>query len=310
MLTLRVSVIDNCQLRCSYCLPFGPKNVVPKNHWLKISDYEKLARAFLSLDFQKIRFTGGEPLIRPDLPLIIKVFSDALPKVPLNLTTNSLRFSAVAHELKNAGLCGITFHLDTLKSDRYLRLMGPGSVSVVLQNIALAKTLGFKAKINMVVQKGHNDDELADFLRLSRDLNVEVRFIELMNTGSAKDYVKEAFMSGQEILGVIGKSFHVKALDRASPSDPASRFLASDISFGLIASDTMPFCDNCNRLRLSVSGEFRTCLYQPFGKKIDIVGLEEEKIAEELEKIVAKKTSFHPLLRKDRSDFSMSQLGG
>ncbi len=310
MYSLRVSVLDQCQLRCGFCLPDGPKNILPKSDWLTIEQYQKISLALKSFNIQKVRFTGGEPLLRPQLASIIEVFAKNIPQSVLSLTTNGLKFLPIKEDLKRAGLKNLNFHLDTLDKNNYRRLMGQGSVDQVLTAIDEALALGFFTKINVVVQKGRNDHELRDFLKLSKKLNVEVRFIELMNTGSAKQYVQNTFLSGQDILTAIGGQ-EIISLGRKKPSDPAEIFWAKelDVKFGLIASDTKPFCQNCDRLRLSPNGELRTCLYQPVGQKIPH-WLSIDEMTKSIKDIILMKSSYHPALKKDRRDFSMSQMGG
>lgn len=313
--TLRVSVLDQCQLRCRYCLPTGTSTFLPKSHWLTLQQYEKIATAMLPLSIDKVRFTGGEPLLRADLPAIIRTFSQIFTKAELALTTNGLRFVPKALELLRSGLHAVTFHLDSLKNERYRRIMGAGDVACVLDAIRHAQSLTFKVKLNVVVQRDVNDDELGDFLRLSQEMSVQVRFIELMNTGSARAYVEDAFISGKDILEKIACLTRITALGRKNPSAPAELFMAPDlgIKFGLIASDTRPFCANCNRLRLSADGRLRTCLYEPAGHDVGFgraVVPSDEEIAKNIAAVVAKKTSFHPGLKKELKQFSMSQIGG
>ncbi|HXW53331.1 MAG TPA: radical SAM protein, partial [Myxococcota bacterium] len=303
--TLRVSVLEQCQLRCNYCLPEGNLLHGKKHDWLTIAQYQTIAHALKPLEVEKVRFTGGEPLLRSDLHEIMHVFRKCLGNSQIALTTNGLRFSHCMRDLISAGLDQVTFHLDTLREDRYEGLMGKGTVRTVLENIDKAVLSNLTVKINVVVQKNVNDDELVDFLLLSQSMPVKVRFIELMNTGSAKTYVKDVFVSGQEILKKIEAHSKVIPLGRPKKSSPAETYLAEKlgVKFGLIASDTQPFCANCNRLRLSADGRLRTCLYEPFGQKLSAsVG---DKLSEEISAIVARKTSFHPLIRKNRQDFSM-----
>lgn len=306
--TLRVSVLDACQLRCRYCLPNGLETF-KKSAWLTLDNYENIARALQPLGLEKIRFTGGEPLLRPDLPQIIAVFARFFPRVKLAVTTNGLRFSTMKEDLKQAGITQVTFHLDTLRTERYPSVMGRGDVVTVLDAINQALEAGFEVKLNMVVQREVNDDELGDFLTLSQQLGSEVRFIELMNTGSATDYVHKTFMSGQEILALIERHTPVVSVGRPHKSAPAESFLAvaMGIPFGLIASDTEPFCAACNRLRLSADGHLRTCLYEPVGHKLSFAT---DDLPARIAHLVAQKTSFHPLQRKERKSFSMSQVGG
>lgn len=310
--TLRVSVLDNCQLRCGYCLPDGPKNLLHRRNLLTNFQYQKIAKALAPLAIEKVRFTGGEPLLRQDLPAIIEAFSSL--QVPMALTTNGLRFLAMKDGLLKSGLSAITFHLDTLKEERYRHLMGHGSVHSVLLAIESARS-DLAVKINVVVQRGLNDDEMVDFLHLSRKISVEVRFIEQMNTGSAKDHVQKTFLSGQDILARLGHHTRILVLDRLYPSAPAERFWAPDmgVEFGLIASDTRPFCHHCNRLRLSADGRLRTCLYEPVGHDLGFSPNalpSDDVLLANITRVVKQKMSFHPALRKARTDFSMSQVGG
>lgn len=310
--TLRVSVLEHCQLRCNYCLPPTFSASFNKTNWLSLDQYEKIATALSKLPIRKIRFTGGEPLFRPELSSIIKIFSQIFFDAELALTTNGLRFLDEKDALLRSGLKQITFHLDTLKNERYARLMGRGSVEAVLNAVEHAQDLGLQTKINVVVQRHLNDDELWDFLLLSQKLSVPVRFIELMNTGSARDFVSQAFISGQEILEKISRFTTVNERGRKELSTPAEEFFAKDLdlTFGLIASDTRPFCAHCNRLRLSADGRLRTCLYEPLGQMLPFKTASFDDLLAAIDDIVARKTSFHPMLKKNQRAFSMSQIGG
>lgn len=309
---LRVSVLDNCQLRCAYCLPPPPRSpfAITKESWLTPSQYALIARALLPLGIEKIRFTGGEPLLRKELPAIIAAFAQSGLTKHLALTTNGLRFFAQREALLDSGLRSITFHFDTLDEARYPHIMGNGSLADVHKALFAARSAGFLVKVNVVVQKGVNDDELWNFLLWSKLHDVEVRFIELMNTGSAKDYVKKTFISGEQILARIAQQSEIRVVGRNPPSAPAEQFYVEElgISFGLIASDTRPFCQACNRLRLSADGRMRTCLYEPLGSRL--TSNDTDHLLKEIQAIVARKTSFHPSLRRLRQDFSMAQIGG
>lgn len=307
-----MSVLESCQLRCAYCLPEGSKSVLKAKAWLGLAHYEKIARVLARLSLAKIRFTGGEPLLRPELAKIIRTFADALPDVPLALTTNALRLDgALAKALKQSGLKALTIHLDTLDPQHYKKIMGRGELSQVLDAIKRALDLGFVTKLNMVVQKNLNHNELPDFLELSKNTGVEVRFIEMMNTGSASEFVKKNFMSGQEILEYLGQRFCIRPTYRDNPSDPAEGFIAEELNirFGLIASDTRPFCENCTRLRLSATGHLHTCLYDDQGAYLGLDD-DEETIWHRLQEKIAGKISLHPMIASKRRIFSMSQIGG
>lgn len=313
--TLRVSVLDQCQLRCNYCLPQALDQFLAKETWLTLPQYEKIAKALLPLKIEKVRFTGGEPLLRKDLPAIIKIFGRIISNAKLAVTTNGLRFVSVAYQLVDSGISAVTFHLDTLKEERYKKIMGPGEITTVLKAISYAQKVGLKVKINMVVQKDLNDDELWDFLLLSQKLSVQVRFIELMNTGSARDFVSATFISGSDIINKISRHSRVIEKGRKQSTDPAELFFVEKlgIDFGLIASDTRPFCGNCNRLRLSADGRLRTCLYEPVGHGLGLKSQlmpSDEELMVNIMKVIAQKMSFHPAQKKARSPFSMSQIGG
>ena len=222
-------------------MPDADQKFLSKKYWLKLSHYEKLTCVLKNINLNKIRFTGGEPLLRPDLALIISLFAQNLPHVPLALTTNGLGFNnSMARDLKQAGLSQITFHIDSLREDRYEKIMGKGKLSLVLEALERAQDLGFNIKINTVVQKNQNSDELLNFLLFSKKSGVEVRFIEIMNTGSAKKFVEHNFMSGQDILDILALNFKIRPIQRLHKSDPAEVFFIDDLalSFGLIASDT------------------------------------------------------------------------
>lgn len=306
--TLRVSVLEHCQLRCNYCLPLDHALGIKKN-WLTLSSYEKIAEALRILPIEKIRFTGGEPLLRPDLADIANLFAKVFIPAKRAITTNGLRFLAVKDRLAEL-LHSITFHLDTLKQDLYERIMGQGKVHTVLSAIDEAQKAGLEVKINVVVQKGVNDEELYDFLCLSKQLSVQIRFIEIMNTGSAKNYAEKHFLSGADIIKKIKIFSDVASRGRPVLSSPAELFFCEGlgINFGLIASETEPFCSHCNRLRLSADGRLYTCLYQPIGENLR--SFSEEELVAQIQKIVAKKASFHPALNKNPRDFSMSKIGG
>lgn len=307
--SLRVSVLEHCQLRCAYCLPEAYLGFA-KKEWMSLEHYEKVARVLARFSIKKARFTGGEPLLRKELPQIIEKFSHAMPKARLALTTNGQRFSFMAEALLNAGLQTITLHVDSLKEQSYVQLMGKGELKIALKSLELAQNLGFSVKINVVVQRDLNDNELVDFLVFSKQHGVQVRFIELMDTGSARDFVAKHFISGREIREKLSP-LDIKAEGRLELSDPAKLFYASKlgVTFGLIASDTEPFCDACDRLRLSADGRIYTCLYDPNGSALSL-DKEEETIFLEASQKIKNKESLHPSQKKTRRLFSMSELGG
>ena len=241
--TLRISVLEQCHYRCPYCEPGATKPFLSKKQWLTLEQHADLAQAFGHFPITKIRFTGGEPLLRRDLSDLIQVWHHAMPDVHMALTTNGDKMSGQLQKLRNAGLNQLTFHLDTLREERYASLMGPGDLRSVRNQIQGSHDLFGNTKINMVVQKGLNDDELMDFIQFSKETGIQVRFIELMDTGSAPAHVQKTFISQKSILRLLREKTLVEAIARKERSDPAALFYmpSLDVTFGLIASDTEPF---------------------------------------------------------------------
>ena len=319
--SLRVSLLEQCQLSCRYCMPGSVRPYTANHRWLRAAQYARLASYFTAYGVNKLRFTGGEPLLRPDVAEIVSAWRLGMPDADLALTTNGERLGALAMPLAEAGLNRVTVHLDTLRPERYLSLMGPGHPEQVLEGVVTAKKFFHEVKLNVVVQKGMNEDEISDFLALSARLGVEVRFIELMNTGSAQSYVEETFVSGEQILSRVQLSHKIHPRERRLKSDPAMLFEArpygqaevEPVVFGLIASDTQPFCADCDRLRLTAEGSLRGCLYAPSGPDLGQLlrdNASDEMIATTIEKGLDTKRSHHPLVDRARTPFSMADIGG
>lgn len=310
---LRVNVLEQCQYRCPYCLPGAVSPYTPNARRLSPQQYERLGRVFLAFGIRKVRFTGGEPLLREDLPEIVSAFREAMPGAELAVTTNGEHLAARLEALIAAGLCRATVHIDSLNPARYRALMGEGDLAAILQTVLHARTVLEDVKVNAVIQRGANDDEIPAFLEWSRRTGVQVRFIELMNTGSAVLYTRKAFCSGAEIVERAGAQGEVRSLPRKSPSDPAALFSVGGVVFGVIASDTQPFCADCNRLRLTPRGQLRGCLYQPGGIELGQAmrdGASDDALAQLVRLGISNKRSHHPDVAADRAPFSMSEAGG
>jgi cyclic pyranopterin phosphate synthase len=306
---LRVSVLDACNLRCTYCAPGSLSSPMQASRWLGAAEHAALAPHFAAVGVRKVRFTGGEPLLRPDLHDVVAAWRQALPTAELALTTNGTRLLEQARSLRAAGIDRVTVHLDTLRRDRYQALMGKGSPEQVQEGIAVALRTFDEVKLNVVVQRGKNDDELADFLRWSTRTGVQVRFIELMRTGSANDVVDDVFMAGREVVQRLG----ALPRPRREASDPAALFERDGVVFGVIASDTESFCSACDRLRLTADGRLRGCLYEsggvPLGEALRH-GASRDDVAALVVAGVNSKRSFHPSTTETRVPFSMADVGG
>ncbi|MFZ5442115.1 MAG: GTP 3',8-cyclase MoaA [Myxococcota bacterium] len=307
-LTLRVNLGEQCQLECGYCLP-SCAPVTPKSQRLLPRHYGRIGVALQAFAPKKIRFTGGEPLLHDELVDVVAAFHWALPEVPLAVTTNGALLPARLDALVEAGLSAATVHLDSLQPRRYQLLMGGGDLRLALDGLAAAKAKLRTVKVNVVVQRGLNDDELDAFLDWSVAQHVEVRFIELMNTGSASAFTRTRFLPGSEVVRKLG----AQPVPRRSPNDPAALFYARGVTFGVIASDSAPFCGGCDRLRLSPSGVLRGCLYAPHGVDMGAMlrsGARVPQLRSALRLAVAAKRSHHPSLKAERAPFSMAAIGG
>ncbi len=313
-LTLRVNLLEQCQLRCGYCRPGLLRRPTAASARLGAGDYLRLGRRFAELGVERVRFTGGEPLLRPDLDDVLRAFAASLPRARLAITTNGQQLARFLATPERRLVHAVTVHVDSLRPARYRELMGEGDVGAVLTAALEARALGLVTKLNVVVQRGLNDDELPDFLAWSRGAGVEVRFIELMNTGSAADFAQRHFVSGAEVVARITAREPVRPAGRRAPDDPAALFRLTDgTTFGIIASDTQPFCDACTRLRLSPAGALRTCLYQPQGLDLGAhlrLGASDAALAGLLEQALGAKRSHHPSQATPRVAFSMADLGG
>lgn len=313
--TLRVNVLEQCQLDCGYCKP-GTATVTRAAERLSPEHYARLAQALAGLAplrVRKIRFTGGEPLVRPELVEVVSAFHAHLPQVPLALTTNGVQLARHLARLQDAGLSGATVHIDSLRQHRYRALMGDARVESVLEAVLEAKQALRSVKLNVVVQRGLNDDEVFDFLDWSVKSGVQVRFIELMNTGAARSFTQAHFLGRAELLERLSSRGPITHLARSHPADPASLHEVGGVTFGIISSDSSPFCGDCDRLRLSPGGLLRGCMYAAGGAPLGTLLRQTAPLTELrglLRLALANKRSHHPALGGERASFSMAQVGG
>ncbi|MEO5895025.1 MAG: GTP 3',8-cyclase MoaA [Vicinamibacterales bacterium] len=266
MRSLRISVTDRCNLRCQYCMPEPEYVWLPRESLLSFEEVGALAEVFIDEGVDRIRITGGEPLLRRDLPRLVESLA-AKPIVDLALTTNGVLLKSHAADLRAAGLHRITVSLDTLRRARFRALTGSSDLDAVLAGIEAAAGAGFsQLKIDSVVIRGTNDDELIDLLEFSRRYGAEVRFIEYMDVGGATRWSPAAVVPRAEMLETIGRHYGGVIALGEQGSAPAERFLLPDGStFGIIASTTQPFCATCDRARLTADGVWLLCLYASGG---------------------------------------------
>jgi len=265
--SLRVSVTDRCNLRCNYCMPQEEYVWLPRQELLTFEEIARLVEVFTSLGVHDVRLTGGEPLLRRDLPQLVRMLA-ANPRIrDLALTTNGVLFAEQAEQLRAAGLHRVTISLDSLRPERFSALAGRDSHAQVLAGIAAARSVGFpKLKLDTVVLRGVNDDELADLIEYGRVAEAEVRFIEYMDVGGATEWSAEKVFTRAEMLQQLAKRYGTIAPLNENSSAPAERFQLSDGTvFGIIASTTTPFCKSCDRSRLTADGLWYLCLYAQAG---------------------------------------------
>lgn len=265
--SLRISVTDRCNLRCSYCMPEESYQWLPRPSLLTFEEIARLAAVFARLGARRVRLTGGEPLLRRDLPQLIGMLAGIGVLDDLALTTNGTLLAAVASSLRDAGLRRVTISLDTLRPDRFTALTRSSKHREVLAGIAAAAPLFPRLKLNTVVMRGTNHDELPDLVRFARDHGAEVRFIEYMDVGGATGWASNAVVPRREILQTLAAEFGgIEPIPGDTPYAPAERFRLGDgTEVGVIASTTAPFCGRCDRGRLTADGVWYLCLYGESG---------------------------------------------
>ncbi|HEV2911957.1 MAG TPA: GTP 3',8-cyclase MoaA [Pyrinomonadaceae bacterium] len=317
---LRVSLTDRCNFRCFYCLPHGEPPIAPKEQMLSYEEIEYVCEIFVALGIEKIRLTGGEPMMRRDIETIIGKLSAFKPRLQdLALTTNGYFLPDRAARLKEAGLDRVTVSIDSLKRDTFRQMTGVDVLDRVLEGIEAAKGAGLTPiKINSVVVRGHNEDEVADFAAFAREHDISMRFIEFMPLDSGHDWSRADVVSGREIYERINARFPLTPLTVRRGSETSSRYRFADGApgeIGIIAPVTEPFCGACSRIRLTADGQIRTCLFSTVEHSLrDVVrsNASRAEIIEFIESVVMKKEPRHfindPGFRQPER--TMSFIGG
>ena len=256
---LRISLTDNCNFRCFYCMPEEEYDFTPASRLMQKDEIVALAKIFVAQGVKKIRLTGGEPLVRKDAAAIIL----ALGKLPVELvmTTNGTRIAEMLPVLKEAGIKTVNISLDTLQPDKFMLITRRDVFHQVRSNIELLLQEKFIVKVNVVVMKGLNDGEIRDFIEWTKHNPIQVRFIEFMPFSGNK-WTSNKMFSYQEILDEIGKDFSVLPV-KGAPHDTAKGFMVPghEGSFAIISTMTAPFCSTCNRMRLTADGKLKNCLF-------------------------------------------------
>ncbi|MGA9588442.1 MAG: GTP 3',8-cyclase MoaA [Salegentibacter sp.] len=259
---LRISLVERCNLRCFYCMPAEGVQLTPKSHIMTYEEIYEIAKTFVNNGVTKIRLTGGEPLIRKDISFVLEKLA-SLP-VELSMTTNAVIIHKFIDTLKLYGVNNINLSLDTLIKEKFKKITLRDHFDIVYSNILLLVKEGFNVKINAVLMRGINDDEIIDFINLTKDLPISVRFIEFMPfDGNKWDMTK--MVSYQEVMSHVNSTFAKHDIERLqdAPNDTAKNYRIKGYkgSFAIISSVTNPFCDSCNRLRLTANGQLKNCLF-------------------------------------------------
>ncbi|MCY8497924.1 GTP 3',8-cyclase MoaA [Bacillus atrophaeus] len=323
---LRISVTDRCNFRCTYCMPaelFGPDYpFLKKEELLSFEELERLAKLFVSrFGVEKIRLTGGEPLMRKDIPELIKKLARIPGVRDIAMTTNGSLLPVYAEKLKNAGLHRVTVSLDSLEDERFKAINGRGvSVSKVLEGIEAAKQAGLGIKVNMVVQKGVNEKDILPMARYFKEKGHILRFIEFMDVGNTNQWNKKDVITKAELIDIIQQNMPVEPIEANYTGEVASRFRYLDGSgeIGVISSVSDAFCASCNRARLSARGELFTCLFAASGYDIrELVrnGLSDQELTDAIGSVWRNRTDQYSIDRtlskpNGKRKVEMSYIGG
>lgn len=325
---LRVSLTDRCNFRCFYCLPNGEPPLARKETILTFEELEYVCEIFVSLGIEKIRLTGGEPMLRKDIEKLVEKLArlkypnseEENPKLKdLALTTNGHSFPRRAADLKRAGLDRVTISLDSLNREKFREITGVDALENVLNSIEAAKNANLTPiKINAVLVRGRNDDEIVDFARFAREMNVKMRFIEFMPLDSGHEWRREQIVTAKEIREKINEAFPLVLTEKSRGAETAWKYEFADGAkgeIGIIAPVTEMFCGACSRIRLTADGQIRTCLFSTVEHNLrDVVrsGATRAEIVEFIQSVVLKKEARHSINDEKfaPASRSMSFIGG
>ncbi len=322
---LRISVIDRCNFRCQYCMPaeiYGPDFAfLPKSELLSYEEIERVAKIFVELGVEKIRLTGGEPLLRKDLPYLVELLSQIDQLKDIGLTTNGVLLPKYARDLKKAGLKRVNVSLDSLKDELFGQINGRNvGVGPVLKGIKAAQEAGLGVKINMVVKKGLNDTEIIPMAEYCKENGLQLRYIEYMDVGSSNGWKMDDVVTKKEIYTRLSEHYDLEPVDPDYFGEVAKRYRykGTNIDVGFITSVSESFCSSCTRSRLSADGKIYTCLFNGNGHDIrDFMrtGVSDQQIADRICEIWGGRNDRYSDERTaetvaNRKKIEMSYIGG
>ena len=312
---LRVSVTDRCNFRCAYCMPAEGMNWLPREQVLTFEEIERVARVCVErFGFDGIRITGGEPTVRAHLPVLVEKLSRL--GIDVAMTTNGIKLRELAHDLRAAGLNRLNISLDSLRPDRFLQLTRRDALDAVVDGIDAALDAGFDpVKLNVVLMRGINDDEVVDLATFARERGVEARFIEFMPLDADDDWSADKVVPSAEVVAAIAAVYPVEAVVQGSEPAARYRYLDGQGAFGVIATVTEPFCGSCDRVRITAEGRFRNCLFAV--EETDLRALlrgaaSDDELADAMRADVGRKWAGHTIgqVQFVRPPRTMSQIGG
>jgi cyclic pyranopterin phosphate synthase len=293
---LRISVTDRCNYRCTYCMPLEEYVWIDRSEILSFEEITRLARLFAGLGVEKIRITGGEPLVRKDLHSLVGMLSDIEGVLDLCLTTNASLLSEQIEGLAAAGLKRLNVSIDTLDPERFKQITKRGDLSNVLEGLFAAKTLGLHPiKINAVIERGLNEGDVIPLVEFARKHGFSMRFIEYMDVGNANNWISGKIVSKKEILERVNARYPLREVGRDNGTAPSVdyEFIDGIGDVGVIASVTEPFCSSCTRARLTADGKLVTCLFSDRGHDLKTLmrsGVTDEQLIEVISSVWSNRT--------------------
>ena len=318
IVNLRVSVTDRCNFRCTYCMPADNVEFMDRSNLLTFEEIHRVVTIASSLGINRIRLTGGEPLMRKDLPTLIKMINEVEGINDVALTTNAFFLNDQAQSLHDAGLKRLNVSLDALDPEKFRDVNRRDCLKAVLEGLDKARKVGFKSiKINAVAVRNFSESEIMGLIEYGRSDGFEVRFIEFMPLDSDKVWERDKVLFGHEIIELIKEKYELVPVDNSLEIGPASEYTFADGKgkIGIITAVSNPFCDHCNRIRMTADGKLRTCLFSADEtnlKEMIRSGKSDENIAETIRQAVLIKEPGHKINLDDfeRPDRAMHAIGG
>ena len=318
IVNLRISVTDRCNFRCTYCMPADNVEFMDRTNLLSFEEIQRVVTVASGLGINRIRLTGGEPLMRKDLPTLIKMINEVEGINDVAMTTNAFFLKDQAQSLKDAGLKRLNVSLDALDPEKFRDVNRRDCLQAVLDGLDTARKVGFKSiKINAVAVRNFSESEVMGLIEYGRSDGFEVRFIEFMPLDSDKVWERDKVLFGHEIIELIKEKYELVPVDNSLEIGPASEYTFADGKgkIGIITAVSNPFCDHCNRIRMTADGKLRTCLFSADEtnlKEMIRSGKSDENIAETIRQAVLIKEPGHKINLDDfeRPDRAMHAIGG